>query len=500
MASKICLALTRRSFLASAVVGTAATMLPAPRFSTAQASVPRTFHLTPAPGRNRIAPTPAAETWVWSYNGRVPGPEIRVRQGERVRIAVENGLAEETTVHWHGVRVPNAMDGVPHLTQKPIAPGETFVYEFEATDAGTYWYHPHQRSFEQVGRGLYGPLIIEEPEPISVDRDVTWVLEDWRLQDDAQISSDFANRHDMSHNGRVGNTVTINGGIPETFAVRRGERIRLRLINAANARIFGLEFTGHEPTVIAYDGQPVHPHGLTGGRLILGPAMRADLIVDMMGKPGDRVTIIDSFYRGLAYRLVDLVYGREPLRESRLDAAITLPANPLPEPDTAKAQRHDVVFNGGMMGHMVMHELGGSMGENKPGGMMGGRGSTSGMMQMMHSGNIWFINGKAAEGHIMEPMLTLAKGQSHVIAMTNATAWHHPIHVHGHSFRVISRNGVPTRHREWQDTVLMAPREKVEIAFVADNPGDWMFHCHILEHQAGGMMGVIRVADQETRT
>lgn len=378
--------------------------------------------------------------------------------------------------------------------------GRDLVYEFEATDAGTYWYHPHQRSFEQVGRGLYGPLIIEEPEPISVDRDVTWVLEDWRLQDDAQISSDFANRHDMSHNGRVGNTVTINGGIPETFAVRRGERIRLRLINAANARIFGLEFTGHEPTVIAYDGQPVHPHGLTGGRLILGPAMRADLIVDMMGKPGDRVTIIDSFYRGLAYRLVDLVYGREPLRESRLDAAITLPANPLPEPDTAKAQRHDVVFNGGMMGHMVMHELGGSMGENKPGGMMGGRGSTSGMMQMMHSGNIWFINGKAAEGHIMEPMLTLAKGQSHVIAMTNATAWHHPIHVHGHSFRVISRNGVPTRHREWQDTVLMAPREKVEIAFVADNPGDWMFHCHILEHQAGGMMGVIRVADQETRT
>src|SRR5690606_31655579 len=176
------------------------------------------------------------------------------------------------------------------------------------------------------------------------------------------------------------------------------------------------------------------------------------------------------------------------------DAAITLPANPLPEPDTAKAQRHDVVFNGGMMGHMVMHELGGSMGENKPGGMMGGRGSTSGMMQMMHSGNIWFINGKAAEGHIMEPMLTLAKGQSHVIAMTNATAWHHTIHLHGHSFRVISRNGVPTRHREWQDTVLMAPREKVEIAFVADNPGDWMFHCHILEHQAGGMMGAIRVA------
>ena len=121
--------------------------------------------------------------------------------------------------------------------------------------------------------------------------------------------------------------------------------------------------------------------------------------------------------------------------------------------------------------------------------MMGG-----GMMNRMHDGGIWFVNGVAAEGHILDPMLTLERDASHVIAMTNATAFHHPIHLHGHSFRVISRNGTPTAHREWQDTVLMAPRERVEIAFVADNPGDWMFHCHILEHQAGGMMGVIRVA------
>ena len=121
---------------------------------------------------------------------------MRVRQGERLRITVENRLAEETTVHWHGLRVPNAMDGVPHLTQPPIAPGASFVYEFDVPDAGTYWYHPHQRSFEQVGRGLYGPLIVEEREPIEVDRDVTWVLDDWRLLPDAQISDDFGNMMD----------------------------------------------------------------------------------------------------------------------------------------------------------------------------------------------------------------------------------------------------------------------------------------------------------------
>src|SRR5262249_47871332 len=187
------------------------------------------------------------ETAVWAFNGTVPGPEIRVRQGDHVRIAVENRLGEETTVHHHGIRLPNAMDGVPHLTQRPIAPGETFVYEFDVPDAGTCWYHPHQRSLEQVGRGLSGPLIVEEREPIQVDRDLAWVLSDWRLRPDAQISDDFGNMHDMAHNGRVGNTVTVNGKVPDTFKVRSGERIRLRLINAANTRIFGLKFTGHKP-------------------------------------------------------------------------------------------------------------------------------------------------------------------------------------------------------------------------------------------------------------
>ena len=115
------------------------------------------------------------------------------------------------------------------------------------------------------------------------------------------------------------------------------------------------------------------------------------------------------------------------------------------------------------------------------------------MMEMMRNGKAWTVNGVAATGHVMDPILTLARNRSYILALDNQTAWYHPIHLHGHSFRVISRNGEPTRHKEWQDTVMMAPREQVEIAFVADNPGGWMFHCHILEHQAGGMMGVIQV-------
>ena len=440
------------------------------------------FLLRAAAGQAALRPAPYGSTDVWSYNGSLPGPEIRVRQGDRIRVLAENGLNEGTTVHWHGIRTPNAMDGVPFLTQDPIPVGGKFLYEFDALDAGTFWYHPHQRSSEQVGRGLYGPLIVEEADPIRVDRDLTWMLDDWRMTREGQIAGDFGSRHDAMHGGRIGNSVTINGQMPERISVRSGERIRLRLINAANARIFGLNFSGLAPVVVALDGQPVSPHVPDDDIVVVGPAMRVDLVIDMTGKPGDALTVTDAFYEGLEYRLVDLAYGPDRLRDSVPDWSMALPPNPLAEPDMQAATRHQIVFNGGMMGQMMM---GGGMGS---------------MMEQMREGNMWFINGKAATGHMMDPLLLLQQGTSHVLQMDNRTAWHHPMHLHGHSFRVIARNGQPTRHREWQDTVLLAPEERVEIAFVADNPGDWMFHCHILEHQAAGMMGIIRVDPGTTKT
>ena len=436
------------------------------------------YRITATAGQVPLVGGSYPDTGIWGYDGDVPGPVLRVRQGGRLRVAVENGLDEETTVHWHGVRVPNAMDGVPHLTQKPIAPGETFIYEFEVPDAGTYWYHPHQRSFEQVGRGLYGVLIVEEREPVPVDRDVIWMLGDWRLRDDAQIVDDFGNRMEIGMAGRIGNTVSINGRSPTNLKVRSGERIRLRLFNAANARIFALVFRDHRPFIIAMDGQPVEPHEPPNGRVLLGPAMRLDLMLDMVGDPGTRHAIRDSFYATNAYTLSEIVYGDEsPLRRDQSRTSpVSLPPNTMPEPSLDRAERHEVAFQGGMMGMMG-------------GGMM--RGQRSDTHEMM--GGIWSINGVSATGHVTEPLLTLRRGEPYVLALRNETAWSHPIHLHGHSFRVIARNGMPTRFREWQDTVFMAPRERVDIAFVADNPGDWMFHCHILEHLEGGMMGVIRV-------
>ena len=459
---------TRRTFLTGGAALAAAPFLPIAASDTAASRLTEVA-LTAATATAQLAPATYPATAVWTYNGTAPGPVIRARQGDRLRVRVTNRLDESTTVHWHGIRLPNAMDGVPYITQPPIEPGGEFVYEFALPDAGTYWYHPHQRSFEQSARGLHGALIVEERTPIPVDRDVVWVLSDWRLTKSASIAGGFGNFMDVSHAGRIGNVVTINGADLDQVVVRAGERIRLRLVNAANARVFALEFGGHSPQVIALDGQPVTPHPPAGGRVVLGPAMRADLVIDMQGEPGSAHDIRDTFYRQRSYRLVELAYvQQEPAAAQRPQAPVALAPNPLPEPRLRDAERHEIVFRGGMMGDM--------------------RGIPRGMA--------WAVNGApgtCGDGKPFDPLLWLRRGRSCVLKLVNDTAWPHPIHLHGHAFRVITRNEQPTAHREWRDTVLLMPRERAEIAFVADNPGDWMFHCHVLEHQAGGMMACVRV-------
>jgi FtsP/CotA-like multicopper oxidase with cupredoxin domain len=439
------------------------------------AAVP--LRLVAAPGRAPLRGDTVSDTEVWAYNGEIPGPTLRVPQGKPVRILVENRLDEETTVHWHGIRLPNAMDGVPGLTQRPIKPGETFVYTFTPPDAGTFWYHPHADSLRQLGRGLAGALIVEGTAPIAVDRDVLWVLSDWRLTADGAIAGGFGSAMDAAMSGRIGNTVTLNGRPPADLKVRAGQRIRLRLVNTALARIMALRFTDHRPTIVAIDGQPCEPHEPDDGRLLLGPAMRIDLVLDLVGTPGRRYPVIDDFYEGLAAPLTNLAYtDQAPLARSDR-APLSLPRNPIPEPDLASALRHELRLQGGMMG----------------GGMMSGMGGMSGMS----GGAAWNINGMSMTGDgapDMPPLLTLQKGQSHVLTLVNETAWWHPIHLHGHSFKILQRNGAPVPHRQWCDTVLMAPSDRIDCAFVADNPGDWMLHCHVMDHQVAGLMTVLRVA------
>lgn len=445
------------------------------------------YRIVAAPARARLAGASHPETDVWAYDGTIPGSLVRLRQGEKARLVVENRLDQETTVHWHGIRLPNAMNGVPGLTQPPIKPGGSFVYEFTPPDAGTFWYHPHANSLEQLGRGLAGAVIVEERQPVAVDQDLLWLLTDWRLTDEGGIASGFGNRMEAAMSGRVGNTVTLNGQVSEAEPVRAGERIRLRLVNGSLARIMALRFEGHRPLIVAIDGQPCDPHVPERGRILLGPAMRIDLMLDMEGEPGRRYGVIDDFYDGLSYPVTQLAYDdRPPIREHLLDTPLDLPRNPLPEPDFPAAERHTLTLQGGMMGGGAMAGAGGMMG----GGMMHG-------MMGMGGGPAWAINGMSmtGDGHAgMKPALTFVRGRSIILAMHNETAWWHPMHFHGHSLAVLSRNGMSVPHRQWQDTVLMAPKDVVEVAFVADNPGDWMLHCHVVDHQMAGLMTVLRVA------
>lgn len=188
----------------------------------------------------QLAPAGYPKTEIWGFEGQVPGPEIRVRQGERVVRRFSNRLPQSSSIHWHGLRLGNSMDGVSGLTQDAVMTGRTFDYDFVAPDAGTYWFHSHTQSVEQVARGLYGALIVDEPEAPDVDQDVTLVLDDWLLDTtSAQIDPDFASPHDRSHAGRRGNLATTNGTYGFSASVKTNERLRLRLINAANARIWG---------------------------------------------------------------------------------------------------------------------------------------------------------------------------------------------------------------------------------------------------------------------
>ncbi len=421
------------------------------------------------------------ETAVWAFNQQVPGPLLRYRQGDILSLEVENQLKVPTTIHWHGLRVPVEMDGVPFLSQKPIEPGATYHYEFKLHDSGTFWYHPHVDSSQQVGRGLRGALIVDELQSPQVDRDVLWVLDDWRLNQDAQIVPFSDNMRDASHNGRIGNVVTVNGNIGEEFFVRAGERLRLRLVNVANSRTFALTFQGLNPWIIALDGHPVEPKSVQNDHIVLGAGQRTDLIVDVTGKPGEISSVVDSaFGIDFTYELMRLVRNTDSsLPFHSQSAPLALLPNPVSRPDIANAERHQVVFEGGAMGGMS-------------GAYLNGEFKT--MRNLAELGKLWAINGKIPDNvHTDPPFLTLELGRSYILELINRTAFEHPIHLHGHSFQVIRNNGKLLKNPPIRDTVLLQPDDNQEIAFVADNPGQWMFHCHILEHQNTGMTSVIAV-------
>jgi len=424
------------------------------------------------PGTVRLAPADYPETPIWGYDASVPGPTIRLAQGQRVTRRFVNGLPQPSTVHWHGIRIENSMDGAAELTQPLVKPGAEFLYDFEPPDAGTFWYHSHHRTWEQMARGLYGALVVEERIAPEVDWEEVLLLDDWRLADDASIHESFGALHDWAHAGRVGNWITVNGDGAWSRESSRHERLRLRLVNAANARIFSLVLKHLEGWVVALDGQPL-PAPRAAGTFVLAPGERADLIVDVVAEDGEEAFLVmrerEDTYALAAFPV------RGTSRETRLPAPAPLPPNPVPPlGDLAKARRETLRMDGGAMGRMREAMLGGRM---------------TGARELAEQGKVWAFNGLAEMPD--EPLLTASHGETVRLEMVNATAWPHAMHLHGHHFQAIGSDGATGPLR---DTLLLDREETVEIAFVADNPGDWLLHCHMPEHSVAGMKTWFRVA------
>ncbi|MFZ5893791.1 MAG: multicopper oxidase family protein [Myxococcota bacterium] len=404
---------------------------------------------------------------MWTYNGVLPGPRIEARVGDTVRVHFRNSLSEATTLHWHGLRVPNSMDGVP-LVQAPIAPGGEFTYEFVVPDAGTFWYHPHIRSDEQAERGLYGTVLVRGPSEPETTSDRVVVLDDVLIDPATwQLASFDPVMHAMV--GRQGNVILANGRAHPIADVRPGGLHRYRVVNAATARYFRLSLPGKPLMLIGTDGGLLEtPQEVS--EVLLVPGERADVLVtaDASSPPLEWKTLRYDRGHGTGAIADATVWQTRNTSESDI---VTPPIpsslgaiDELPAPTTTRELRLE---------------------ESLPsGGDHSGHGS-GGM------GPIFSINGRVYPDS--EPLRSTLDAVEDW-AIVNTTDMDHPFHLHGFRFQIVSENGSAPSFRAWRDSINVQAKQTVRIRVrFEENPGTWMFHCHILEHAERGMMGELAV-------
>ena len=412
-------------------------------------------------------------TGMVSLSPDAPPQVLYGKQGEVMRLPVRNTLPDYTAMHWHGLRIPNEMDGVPYLTQMPIGPDEVFDYEFTPPDAGTYWYHPHCMTMEQMAHGLTGVMVIAEAEDPGFDSEQVVNLRDFRLDAQDQFLPAYTARG-AARAGTFGNLQTANWLDTPAYNHNTGGLVRLRVVNTDTTRIYKLHLEGGKARIIAWDGHPVeveiampsadHP-------LLVGPGQRVDFAVAMPEQEGQTVDLIAKL-PGQAHRAMTQLRSvgasvTRDLRELR-----PLPVNPVARPDLTKAELHEFVFGWTPEGAEPNNGFCGSLGYN-----------------------FWSINRSPWPGDAVRgtgPLATLELGKSYVLRLRNESPNLHPIHLHGLIFVPLKSNlrALPPLVT---DTMLLLKDETVEIALVADNPGDWAFHCHVIEHQKTGLAGFIRV-------
>jgi len=464
---------TRRAFLgtaALAMTGLASCSTEKPLILPTDPLVGRTETARGGTGRTRSVTITATPSQVdlggpvvdtWTYDGVAPGHEIRIGTGDVLEARLANRLPVDTSVHWHGLALRNDMDGVPGLTQAQIKPGEEFTYRFVAPSPGTYWFHPHTGT--QLDRGLYAPLIVEDPaEPGAYDTEWTVVLDDWidgtgTTPDEVLARLRQRGGHSMHGMGgqALGGDVTyphylINGRVataPVTFGAKPAQRVRIRFINAGSDTAFRVALGGHRMTVTHTDGFPVTP--VSTDSLLIGMGERYDVQVTLADGVFPLVALAEGKDGG-GFALVRTGLGAAPASSVRPDElrgkvvgyAELKAVEPLP------ARQPDVVHRFELTGGMMNYE--------------------------------WGISGRAGD---LAGRARVRSGQRVRVEFVNTTMMWHPMHIHGHTVQLA---GGPRK-----DTMIVLPGQTVAGEFDADNPGQWMVHCHNAYHAEAGMMTVL---------
>ncbi|MEM8974355.1 MAG: multicopper oxidase family protein [Pseudomonadota bacterium] len=460
----------RRKFLKTAGA-TAAATLAGTWAMTAAASRPTPVQLRIQTARYRLGES--ITDGMVSLSPNAPPPILRLKQGSPFAADVVNTLSDATAMHWHGIRLPNRMDGVPYLTQWPIMQGETWRYEFTSQDAGTYWYHPHCMTMEQMARGLTGILIVEEREDPGFDSETVLNLRDFRLGKDDQFTKLYSARK-AARGGTLGNVMTANWEQNPVYTHLAGSLVRLRLAATDTTRIYQITIDGAAGRILAMDGHPIRepvPWPSEEQPLVLGPGQRSDIAIVMPAQEG-REVVIAHRGGGRVRALARLRSVGSDQRRSLRDLS-PLAANKVPNFDPKTAQKIDLVIGWSPDGTKPNNGFCGSVGPN-----------------------FWAINRTAWPGDAAKETGAIAKltlGQSYVMRLRNESPNTHPIHIHGLVFRPL-RSNQRTLPSNWTDTIVVRKNEIIDIGFVADNPGDWALHCHVIEHQKTGLAGYIRVA------
>jgi FtsP/CotA-like multicopper oxidase with cupredoxin domain len=429
-----------------------------------RSTVPGTVEVELTATATRLPLLPGTTTEVYTYNGRIPGPTLEVREGDRVVVRFRNDLPEPTTVHWHGLHLPWEADGSPF---HPVASGEEYEYAFTVRPgaAGTYWYHPHphHHTGQQVARGLYGVVIVraaDDPLPATLTERLL-ILSDNRFLPDGSL--DLPDPHSLQgridfENGREGDVLFVNGEVMPTLSIRSGEVQRWRVINTSAGRFYRLSLPGHSFLHVGSDGG-LFERPVEVSEILLATAERVELLVRGSGSPGSRTVLqalpYDRYIPQTRPRdwnqprdLLTLQYTAQPAV-----APVALPGvlRPIPRLDPTQATDTRVI---------VMSQ-----------GMINGR-----LMDMSRID------------------VSARLGATEIWQIENVVGLDHPFHLHGFQFQVLDRDGVPEPFPSWKDTVNVPKHQTVRFIVRYDHhPGRWMFHCHILDHEDHGMMGVLEV-------